>query len=140
MSQTKERQRRRLLVAPRFQWPIVGKVLVLATLVAAFFTWSLYYLVWKSALQNGHALLISEFHRGEVWYLWGACLLLCLGLSTMIMLMVTRRIAGQVHRFEMSVDQLLAGQNPDPIMTRKDDYFHEFEADLNSCIRSGGQS
>jgi hypothetical protein len=39
-----------------------------------------------------------------------------------------------MYRFEKVIDQALKGNGVKAVFTRKDDYFHEFEAGFNSYL------
>ncbi|MCX6639786.1 MAG: hypothetical protein NTW14_04805 [bacterium] len=134
----KKWKRQRWIITPGFQWPIVIKTVIIAAIAATFFTWSTFYFFWTSLLHSGHPSLIPLLYQPALWVGWSVCLLLCLTLSALIMIRVTHRVAGQMYRFESELDHIIEGQNPRAVHTRKDDYFHDFEAVLNGCIAKGG--
>ena len=131
MKRTKDWKRRQLIVSPEFQWPIVLKALLLAIVVSALFAWSTFYFMWKSAISSGNLSLVSVLFQPGLWIGWGICLLACLILSCFFLLKFTQRVAGQMYRFEKTLDQVLRGNGGKAICTRKSDYFHDFEAHLN---------
>ncbi len=129
-------KRRQLVVSTRFQWPIVLKILAFTCLIVFFLAWSLFYLFWQSSLQSHNSALLESFYQREFWLSYALCLLICLAVSALVLLKTTHRVAGQMYRFEKTLDQVLAGENPGPILTRKSDYFHEFETELNAWLAS----
>jgi hypothetical protein len=130
-------KRRRWIVTPEFQVPIVIKTLIVAVVVVTFFTWSTFYFLWKSLLNTGHGYMIPLLYKPSIWIGLGICLIASLVFSAMLMVKVTHRVAGQMYRFENEIDHLISGQTPRPLKTREDDYFHDFEAVLNGCILKG---
>ena len=134
MKRMNDWKRRRLIVSPEFQWPIALKALLLAVLVSGLFAWSTFYFMWKSAISSGNLSLVSVLFQPGLWIGWGICLLGCLILSGFFLLKLTQRVAGQMHRFEKTLDQVLSGNGGKAIYTRKADYFHDFEACLNRYL------
>ncbi|MBU0518400.1 hypothetical protein KKA00_05610 [bacterium] len=127
-------RRKQLIVAPRFQMNIVAKSVVLTALVTGLFTWSVFYLVWKYSLDTGNVSLITMLFESKLWIGLGLCMLTSLALSTALLLKVTHRIAGQMYRFEKVLDQTICGDTVRPVITRKDDYFHDFEVEMNRFL------
>jgi len=127
-------RRKQLIVAPRFQMNIVVKSIILTALVTGLFTWSVFYLVWKYSLDTGNVPLIGMLFESKLWIGLAVCLLAGLVLSAFLILKVTHRIAGQMYRFEKVLDQALCGDTVRPVLTRQDDYFHDFEAEMNRLL------
>jgi magnesium-transporting ATPase (P-type) len=134
MKEKRPWKRRKLIVSPSFQWGIVLKIVILTSLVTALFTWSVFYLIWKQSLSSGNLSIIQLLYQPGLWVGLGICLLMSLAVSTVVLLKMTHRIAGQLYRFEKALDQLICGERIHPVLTRKDDYFHDFEAELNRLL------
>lgn len=75
--------------------------------------------------------LVATLYQPALWIGWGICLAGSLLLSGWLLLKTTHRVAGQVYRFERTLDQVISGDHGQMISTRKNDYFHDFEANLN---------
>lgn len=127
-------KRKKLVVSPAFQWGIVIKIVILAALVTGLFTWTAFYFVWKKSLGTGNISFLEVLYEPGLWVGLTLCLLLSLAISAYILLKVTHRIAGQLYRFEQAIDGMVCGDTVHPVFTRKDDYFHDFEAELNRLI------
>ena len=134
MKESKVWNRRRLIVSPGFQWPVILKILLLSALVSGLFAWATFYFLWKGSLSSGNLHLLSVLQQPGLWIGWGICLLSGLLITGVMLLKVTQRVAGQMYRFEKTLDQVLGGNGARPIISRKDDYFHELETDLNRYL------
>ncbi len=132
-------QRKQLIIVPSFQWSVVLRIMVIAVVIAVLFVWSLHYLTWRSLLQAGQTLDLTFKEQAELWLLWAAFLLGALSGSFLLLLQTTHRIAGQLSRFERALNMHLMGENTAPICTRRDDYFHELEKELNEYLTHRSQ-
>lgn len=127
-------KRKRLVISPKFQWPIILKTLIFTVLVSGVSGWSIFYFLWKSSLSSGNPSLVGALFQPGLWIGWTICLLVCLFVSALMVMKLTHRIAGQMYRFEKAVDMVLGGGKFKDIRTRKNDYFHEFGAELNRYL------
>lgn len=127
-------RRKQYLVLPSFQLPIILKTIVVCLFVSALFGWSTFYFLWRSSISSGNPSLTAALFEPSLWIGWGICLVLCLIFSGWILLKITHRIAGQISRFEASMDKVLKGGKFQMIYTRQGDYFHDFENDLNHYL------
>ncbi len=139
MGQSSVWKRRKWLIQPAFQWSIVLRVLLPTIIIAVVFAWNVYYFFWKSSVQRGEYSALQQVSQGDLWLWWALCLVVLLVIPVLIMIKTTHRIAGQMFRFERELDRVLSGGKAEPICTRSDDYFHEFEKDLNSCLLQEGK-
>ncbi len=127
-------KKRRLIVSPAFQWSIVLKITLFTIVVSALFGWFSFYFLWKSSISQGNLTQVEMLYQPGLWIGWAGCMLLCIFIVSLILLKITHRIAGQMYRFEKALDAEICGERFSPVHTRKDDYFHEFEADLNRYL------
>jgi hypothetical protein len=134
MAQSSVWKRRKWIIQPGFQWSVVLRVLLPTVIIAVFFAWNVYYFFWKSGMQRGEFTALQQISQGSLWFWWALCLAALLLIPVLIMIKTTHRIAGQMFRFERELDRVLSGKKAEPICTRSDDYFHEFEKDLNRCL------
>lgn len=127
-------KRRKWIIQPGFQWSIVVRVLLPTVFLSVFFAWNVYYFFWKSGVQRGEYPALQQISQGDLWIPWTLCLAVLLVIPVLIMIKTTHRVAGQMFRFERELDRVLSGGKAQPLCTRSDDYFHDFEKDLNNCL------
>ena len=127
-------KRTKLIICPAFQWSIILRTIIFTIIVTMLFTWFTFYFLWKSSITNGNLSQIALLYQPGLWVGWGICLLLSILIVGLVLLKLTHRVAGQMYRFEKTIDQVLKGNGVKAVFTRREDYFHEFEADLNRYL------
>ena len=134
MDEEKLWRRSRLVVAPAIQWGIKHKTILATVIVSGVFAWFTFYLFWRNSIADGNLSQVALLYRPELWIGWAITVLICILIVSLILMKTTHRIAGQMYRFEKTLDQMICGDTFKPIYTRKNDYFHELEDDLNRYL------
>ncbi len=119
--------KRKLFIDSSIQTPILIYSLSIATVgvvLASFFS-----TLWAQQVASGK---MTELNWFSIWL--GS--LFCYAIMLIIGLYVSNRVAGPLHRLQEHMDSVLKGENPAPLVPRKDDFINkDLIAKYNQLIK-----
>lgn len=130
-----QNQRKKKLIQPRLQMTMILSFLGIAVLALL-----LQFLLFQSTLsmlaadmpQDG-ALLLERI-PGFTLLVLAISLCVLLPMTFFVGVLVTFRVAGPMHKFDMHVQAIARGEDPGECRLRKNDQLQEFCAHLNAAI------
>lgn len=117
--------RRRLLIDRAIQIPLLTYSVAMASV--GILTASVSSVFWRIVVQ-------SDDYQWASSYVLALGALLAFGLMIFVGLYLTNRIAGPLYRMREHMKAIADGANPEPIVSREDDYMGELFKEYNRLI------
>ena len=146
MKTNNNQQRRRYLIARRFQLRFALQILLLLIFTSMVIGWTVYYSVWNASeaqlqrllggerIDQADALRFREALRTEVGEKVLLRLLLLIFIAFVFTVFSTHRMIGPIRHMERILKARLQGESANPIRLRKTDEFQDLAKLINEAI------
>lgn len=139
-------QRRRYLIARRFQLRFALQILLLLIFTSLVIGWTVYYSVWNASESQLNRLLGEErIDQADALRFRHAIregvservlfrLLLLIFIAFVFTVFATHRMAGPIRHMEKNLQARLRGEPPEPIQLRRNDEFQDLARLINKAL------